>query len=155
MLSNSTSQAVGQTFYKNLFREHPELRSMFNMSNQEAQVNIGINMLYFFLPQGRGSVRCCGGFLSARWAGGGTGFSNCQVCKDRKSLGTFFACRIIQRHVALDVRPEQYSVVGNTLLDTLEVLHHCSGKTLLESLEVLHHCNRKYLNPHPGGIAPL
>ena len=32
------TQALGQTFYKNLFHEHPDLRAMFNMSNGESQV---------------------------------------------------------------------------------------------------------------------
>lgn len=84
-------QAVGQTFYKNLFREHPELRSMFNMSNQEAQA----------------------GALS------GAVVAFCQHGGQVEALASPIA-KIIQRHVALDVRPEQYSVVGNTLLDTLE-----------------------------------
>ena len=29
--------------------------------------------------------------------------------------------RIVQRHVSLDVRPEQYAVVGHTLLASMEV----------------------------------
>jgi len=84
-------KALGQTFYKKLFHEHPELRAMFNMSNGESQAASLANAV----------VAYCGN------------------CDQLEVLGPTVA-KIVHRHVSLDVQPEQYAVVGHTLLASLE-----------------------------------
>lgn len=84
-------QALGVNFYERLFLENPDLRGMFNMSNKGAQAASLANAVIAF----------------------------CGHCDQLEELGPAVA-RITQKHTSVAVRPEQYAVVGGTLLASME-----------------------------------
>jgi len=84
-------KALGQTFYKRLFQENPQLRNQFNMSNTMTQGNALSNAVVAF----------------------------CGNCDRLETLGPTLA-QVTNKHVSLEVTPDQYNVVGLTLLASLE-----------------------------------
>lgn len=92
-LLENHKKALGQTFYNNLFRENPVLRNQFNMSNQRTNA------------QGSSLANAVVAF--------------CANCDRLEALGPTVA-KVANRHVSLEVTPDQYNVVGGTLLASLE-----------------------------------
>jgi len=92
-LLENHKKALGQTFYNRLFRENPELRNQFNMSNQRTNT------------QGSSLANAV--------------IAYCGNCDQLETLGPTIA-KIANRHVSLEVTPDQYNVVGGTLLASLE-----------------------------------
>jgi len=94
-LLENHKQALGKTFYNNLFGKYPQLRNQFNMSGQmnNAQGNSLANAVVAY----------------------------CANCDQLEALGPTVA-KISSRHVSLEVTPEQYNVVGEVLLLSLEEL---------------------------------
>jgi len=92
-LLENHKKALGQTFYNNLFRENPVLRNQFNMSNQRTNA------------QGSSLANAVIAF--------------CGNCDQLEALGPTIV-KVANRHVSLEVTPDQYNVVGGTLLASLE-----------------------------------
>jgi len=98
-LLKENREKIGKTFYNSLFHENPQLKNVFNMSHQR---------------QGRdGSpgpqMMALADSLVAYTA----------HCDQLAELGPFVE-RVANKHVSLGVVPEQYPVVGVTLLGALE-----------------------------------
>jgi len=92
-------EKIGKTFYNSLFRDHPQLKNVFNMSHQR---------------QGRDGTP--GPQMMA--------LSDSLVlyaahCDELSKLGSLVE-RVSNKHVSLGVQPEHYPVVGVTLLGALE-----------------------------------
>jgi len=92
-LLGNHKKALGQNFYNRLFRENPGLRNQFNMSNQRTNA------------QGSSLANAVVAF--------------CGNCDQLEVLGPTVA-KVANRHVSLEVTPDQYNVVGGTLLASLE-----------------------------------
>jgi len=98
-LLKENREKIGKTFYNSLFHEHPQLKNVFNMSHQR-QGNDGSPG-----PQ----MMALADSLVAYTA----------HCDQLAELGPFVE-RVANKHVSLGVVPEQYPVVGVTLLGALE-----------------------------------
>jgi len=98
-LLQENREKIGKTFYTSLFRDHPQLKNVFNMSHQR---------------QGRDGTP--GPQMMA--------LSDSLVayaahCDQLSELGPLVE-RVSNKHVSLGVQPEHYPVVGVTLLGALE-----------------------------------
>jgi len=98
-LLQENREKIGKTFYTSMFRKHPELKNIFNMSHQR---------------QGRDGTP--GPQMMA--------LSDALVaytahCDDLAQLGPLVQ-RVANKHVSLGVQPEHYPVVGVNLLASLE-----------------------------------
>jgi nitric oxide dioxygenase len=99
--------AIIQRFYERLFDEHPELRNLFNMRHQE-----------------RGEQQR---------ALAGAVFAYATHVDDLPALASAVD-RITHKHASLDVRPEQYGVVGTHLLAAIrEVLGDAATGDVLQA----------------------
>eukprot|EP00092_Neocalanus_flemingeri_P027961 GFUD01030357.1.p1 GENE.GFUD01030357.1~~GFUD01030357.1.p1 ORF type:complete len:398 (+),score=89.46 GFUD01030357.1:51-1244(+) len=98
-LLKENREKIGKTFYTSLFRDHPQLKNVFNMSHQR---------------QGKDGTP--GPQMMA--------LANSLVdytahCDELSQLGPLVE-RVSNKHVSLGVQPEHYPVVGVTLLGALE-----------------------------------
>lgn len=87
--------AVTEYFYQRMFRHHPELKNVFNMTHQQN----GQQPAALF-----GALCAYGAHLDTP-----------QALQDAVE-------RIAQKHTSLNIRPEQYAIVGEHLLGTLREL---------------------------------
>eukprot|EP00092_Neocalanus_flemingeri_P013233 GFUD01014263.1.p1 GENE.GFUD01014263.1~~GFUD01014263.1.p1 ORF type:complete len:399 (+),score=125.78 GFUD01014263.1:45-1241(+) len=92
-------EAIGKTFYRNLFRDHPETKNMFNLSHfiTDEDGKPGPQMLSL-----SDSVICFA-----------------KYCDQLEHLGQLVE-RVANKHVSVGVRSEHYPVVGGVLLQALE-----------------------------------
>lgn len=84
-------QELGETFYRMLFDNHPDVKSQFNLSNAKAQQISLTNSVVAF----------------------------CANCDNLSAL-TPTVVRVAEKHVSVNVTAEQYTVVGLTLLAAME-----------------------------------
>lgn len=100
-------QEIGSTFYQKLFTRVPELYNMFNQTNQKR----GLQQ----------EALAYGVYLA------GANIDNLQAI-------THTVERVAEKHRALDVKPEQYQVVGDTLLDAVsEVLSAAATDEVMDA----------------------
>jgi len=92
-------EAIGKTFYTSLFRDHPQLKNVFNMTHQRLGRDGTPG------PQ----MMALSDSLVAYTA----------HCDQLSMLGPLVE-RVANKHVSLGIQPEHYPVVGVTLLGALE-----------------------------------
>ena len=135
----SKFQALGQTFYNNLFRENPVLRNQFNMSNQRTNAQASGKTWHAGLIGSKQKLKFRVLLWPMRWLPSVATVTSLRLWDlplssinsfrtrppkkkriDRKY--TVIPTRVANRHVSLEVTPDQYNVVGGTLLASLEVV---------------------------------
>jgi len=94
-LLSEAGRDVTDYFYNRMFNQHPELKNIFNMSNQRS----GRQPLALFNA------------LTAY----ATHIDNLPVLQQAVE-------RIAQKHASMDIQPEQYDIVGHHLIETLKEL---------------------------------
>lgn len=101
----ATGPALTQHFYNRIFDQHPELLDIFNMSNQRT-----------------------GDQAQALFD------SVCAYAANLDNLEALLPAveRIAQKHTSLNVKPEQYAVVGENLLASIDELLH-PGQEVLDA----------------------
>ena len=92
-LLEENKKPVGETFYRKLFEQHPEVRGLFSRSEEGMR---------------RQSLNLANALVDFT--------ANCHQLEQLLP----FVERVASRHVALGVQPEHYPVVGGILLETLE-----------------------------------
>lgn len=100
---------IGETFYKKLFARHPELYNMFNQTNQKR----GLQQ----------EALAYGVYLAG------------ENIDDFGPIESMIR-RVAEKHRALGVKPEQYPVVGEALLDAVkEVLGNAATDDIMNAWE--------------------
>ncbi|MBB1486280.1 NO-inducible flavohemoprotein [Oceanospirillum sediminis] len=94
-LLSEAGRDVTDYFYNRMFNQHPELKNIFNMSNQRS---------------GRQPLA-----LFNALAAYATHIDNLPVLQQAVE-------RIAQKHASMDIQPEQYDIVGHHLIETLKEL---------------------------------
>ncbi|WP_022794026.1 NO-inducible flavohemoprotein [Marinococcus halotolerans] len=109
----ANAAAIGNRFYEMLFVKAPELRNMFNQTNQETGVQP--EALAYSVYQAGANI-------------------------DRLEELRPMIERVAEKHRALDVRPEHYGLVGETLLEAVEeVLGDAATPEILDAWGEAYH----------------
>ena len=87
------SQEIGERFYELLFSRVPDLYNLFNQTNQKLGIQQGALAYSVYLA--------------------GANIDNFEAIESMVE-------RVTEKHVALGVQPEQYPIVGETLLDAVK-----------------------------------
>lgn len=102
-------EEIGSTFYQKLFTRVPDLYNMFNQTNQKR----GLQQ----------EALAYGVYLA------GANIDNLKAIESTVE-------RVAEKHRALDVKPEQYPIVGDTLLEAIkEVLGTAATKEVMDAWE--------------------
>jgi nitric oxide dioxygenase len=131
--------AITSTMYRNMFRDHPELRSVFNPANQafgvektRASQTEAFSHQLFTDPSGTGKQQAT---LAQAIYAYAANIDNLEAL-------TPAVLRIAHKHASLDIRPEQYPTVGANVLRAIkEVLGDAATDDIMaawqEAYEVL------------------
>ena len=103
-LLEENRDAIGATFYRKLFSEHPGLRNTFNMSHQR--------------PPAEGEPPLTG---AQQLALGNALVAYCANCDQLDKLGPFVE-RVANKHVSFNVQPEQVGTHITYIISTISTL---------------------------------
>jgi nitric oxide dioxygenase len=113
-------------FYKRMFRDNPELKNVFNMGNQKS-----------------GKQQ--------------TALSNAVLAYAENIANPTVLMPVIDnighKHTSLDIRPEQYSIVGKHLIASIqEVLGAAASPEIIDAWTAAYHELAKIMSDHEAGL---